>query len=234
MAHSTPIDGGAPDMETPLNETGSGNTANRYDYRYGITVNGRGERFYDEGENFIAYTYAKTGREVLAQPGAVAYQIYDDTGIDLFRHGRDYPATMIEAQTIPELAQKVGINAEVLKHTVEQFNRSILTDKPFVPAKLDGRGTQGISPPKSNWAVAIEKPPFRAYPITCGITFTFGGVSIDTRSRVLNTADEPIRGLYASGDVVGLFFFNYPACTGQTRNAVFSLTAARDAVAAAN
>ncbi len=79
---------------------------NRYDYQFGITVNALGQRFYDEGEAKHAYTYAKTGRAVLQQPGGVAYQIYDQTGIDLFRHGRDYPATNVEAPTLAELARE--------------------------------------------------------------------------------------------------------------------------------
>jgi tricarballylate dehydrogenase len=94
---------------------------------------------------------------------------------------------------------------------------------------MDGKCTVGLAPRKSNWAVKIEKPPFRAYPIVCGITFTFGGLRINTRAEVLGTSGKPIRGLYASGDVVGLFFHNYPGNTGQTRNVVFSRVAGREA-----
>ena len=97
--------------------------------------------------------------------------------------------------------------------------------------ELDGKGTVGLTPRKSNWAVPLTRGPFRAYPITAGVTFTFGGVQVDTQARVINTTDEPIEGLYASGDVIGLFFHNYPSCTGQTRNAVFSYLAGRNAAA---
>lgn len=231
-AHATPIDAGAPDFETPLREDGRGNTMNRYDYMYSVTVNSLGQRFYDEGEARLSYTYAKTGRAVLAEPGGLAYQIYDQKGIDLFRHGRDYPATSEEADTIGELAQKIGISPQVLEHTVAEFNAAVADDIPFDPTRLDGKSTSGITPPKSNWAQKIDAPPYRAYPITCGITFTFGGIGIDTFGRVFNTTGEPIEGLYASGDVVGLFFYNYPSCTGQTRNAVFSLAAGRHAASA--
>ena len=82
--------------------------------------------------------------------------------------------------------------------------------------------THGLAIPKSNWANRIETPPFRAYPVTCGITFTFGGVKINPKAQVLNSLHEPIKGLYASGDILGLFFHNYPSFTGQTRNAVCS------------
>jgi tricarballylate dehydrogenase len=230
-AHMSPIDGKAPDVETPVRSDGRGNTMNRYDYQFGITVNALGQRFFDEGEAKHAYTYAKTGRAVLQQPGGVAYQIYDQTGIDLFRHGRDYPATMVEAPTIAELAHRIGVEPEPLIRTIEDFNKACRSDVAFMPGELDGKCTAGISPRKSHWAEPLIKGPFRAYPITAGVTFTFGGVQVDTGARVINTTDEPIEGLYASGDVIGLFFHNYPSCTGQTRNAVFSYLAGRNAAA---
>ena len=130
-AHMSPIDGKAPDVETPVRADGRGNTMNRYDYQFGITVNALGRRFFDEGEAKHAYTYAKTGRAVLHQPGGVAYQIYDQTGIDLFRHGRDYPATMVEAATLAELARKIGIEPEPFLFTVEEFNKACRTDVTF-------------------------------------------------------------------------------------------------------
>jgi tricarballylate dehydrogenase len=228
-AHMSPIDGKAPDVETPAMSDGRGNSMNRYDYQFGITVNALGQRFYDEGEAKHAYTYAKTGRAVLQQPGGVAYQIYDQTGIDLFRHGRDYPATNVEAPTLAELAVKIGIEPEPFLQTIREFNAACRTDVPFMAGELDGKGTAGITPKKSNWAVPIEKGPFRAYPVTGGVTFSFGGVQVDTAARVINTCGEPIEGLYASGDVIGLFFHNYPSCTGQTRNAVFSYLSGRGA-----
>ena len=233
-AHMTPIDTAAPAFETPLLESGRGNTMNRYDYTFGITVNSLGLRFYDEGEAKHSYTYAKTGRAVLAQPGSSAFQIYDQTGIDLFRHGRDYKATMVEADTIAELARKIGIEPAVLVHTVDEFNAACRTDVLLDPRNLDGKCTRGISPPKSNWAEPIVREPFRAYPITAGITFTFGGLQVDTKAQVINMSHKPIHGLYASGDVVGLFFHNYPSCTGQTRNAVFSFLAGSNAAALRN
>ena len=208
--------------------------ANRYDYMFGITVNGLGQRFYDEGESNHAYTYAKTGREVLAQPGGVAFQIFDQTGAKLFRLGPEYTDTYEEAPTLAELAQKIGLEPETLEHSVAEYNSACRTDVPFDPSKLDGRSTQGIEPVKSNWAEPIMAPPFRAYPVTCGVTFSFGGLQINTETEVLNTSGAPIKGLYASGDIVGLFFHNYPSCTGQVRNAVFSMTAGRNAVKNAN
>ena len=228
-AHATPIDANAKDGAIPLREDGHGNSANRYDYMFGITINSLGQRFYDEGESNHSYTYAKTGRAVLAQPAGVGFQIYDQKGISLFRLGAEYTDTYQEAGTLTELASKIGMQVEILNHTVENFNAACSKDVDFDPTRLDGKSTRNISPPKSNWAEPLTEPPFRAYPITCGITFSFGGVGINTDCQVINNSNVPIEGLYASGDIVGLFFHNYPSCTGQTRNAVFSYKAGQNA-----
>jgi tricarballylate dehydrogenase len=228
--HMSPIDANAPDFETPQHEDGRGNTQSRYDYPYGITVNAFGLRFFDEGEAQHSYTYAKTGRAVLAQPGARAFQVYDQKGIKCFRYP-EHPATYFEAGTIGELAVKSGLEPAVFVHTVEEFNRAVPDDPPFDPRQPDGKATQGLAIPKSNWATRIDEPPFRAYPVTGGITFTFGGVEVNGNAQVMSTLDQPIKGLFASGDIVGLFFHNYPSFTGQTRNAVFSRLAGKAAVA---
>jgi tricarballylate dehydrogenase len=228
--HMSPIDANAPDVETPQHEDGRGNTQSRYDYPFGITVNALGLRFFDEGEAQHSYTYAKTGRAVLAQPGGVAYQIYDQKGLRCLRYPH-HKATFFEADTIAALAQLAGLEPRVLVHTVEEFNRAVRDDKPFFPGRLDGRATSGLAIPKSNWAIRIDEPPFRIYPVTGGITFTFGGLAINRSAQVMSTIDQPVKGLFASGDIVGLFFHNYPSFTGQTRNAVFGRLAGRAAVA---
>jgi tricarballylate dehydrogenase len=223
-AHATPIDATFPDVEIS-------NKANRYGYTYGITVNSLGQRFFDEGEAHHSYTYAKTGWAVLSQPGAVAYQIYDQKSVDLLNKRYYEFSHPIEADTIEELAAKVSIEPAVLKHTVNEFNRAVRTEIPFDATKLDGRCTERIVPKKSNWANPIDSPPYWAYAVTGGITFTFGGLQINESAQVLNTSGNPIKGLFASGDIVGLFFHNYPSCTGQTRNVVFSRLAGSHAAA---
>ncbi len=227
--HMSPVDANAPDFETPQHADGRGNTQSRYDYPYGISVNALGLRFFDEGEAQHSFTYAKTGRAVLAQPGASAYQIYDQGGLKCLRYPH-HEATFVEASTIAELAGKIGVEAAVLTHTVAEFNAAVQDDRPFDPTRPDGKATSGLALPKSNWACRIAEPPFRAYPVTGGITFTFGGVAVDRRAQVINTLDQPIKGLFASGDIVGLFFHNYPSFTGQTRNAVFGRLAGKSAV----
>ena len=222
-AHATPIDSTYPDVEI-------GSKANRYGYPYGITVNTLGQRFFDEGEARHSYTYAKTGWAVLGQPGALAYQIYDQKTIPLLGTRYEF-STPIEANTIDELASKIGIESAVLNHTIKEFNNAARKDVPFDATKLDGKCTEGITPKKSNWSSPIDKPPYWAFSITGGVTFTFGGLQINTQAQVLNTSNNPIRGLFASGDIIGLFFHNYPSCTGQTRNVVFSRLAGRNAAA---
>ncbi|MFM2130122.1 MAG: FAD-dependent tricarballylate dehydrogenase TcuA [Pseudomonadota bacterium] len=233
-AHQTPIDAGAPAFETPVREDGRGNSMNRYDYCHGITVNALGLRFFDEGEAFHSYTYAKTGRAVRGQPGNIAYQVFDRKGIAMFRHGAAFEATMAEAATIRDLAAKVGLNPDVLEDTVRRYNDAVEDGVPFDASRLDGKRTRGLDPDKTNWAQRIDEPPFRAYPVSGGITFTFGGLAVDPHARVLNSSDQPIRGLYASGDIMGIFFHNYPSCTGQTRNVVFSRKAGRAAAGRAD
>jgi tricarballylate dehydrogenase len=227
--HMSPVDANAPDFETPQHADGRGNTQSRYDYPFGISVNALGLRFFDEGEAQHSFTYAKTGRAVLAQPGAIAYQIYDQNGLKCLRYPH-HQATFVEASTIAELAARIGVETAVLTHTVAEFNNAVCEDRPFDPTRPDGKATSGLALPKSNWACRIAAPPFRAYPVTGGITFTFGGVAVDCRAQVINTLDQPIKGLFASGDIVGLFFHNYPSFTGQTRNAVFGRLAGQSAV----
>jgi len=219
-AHATPIDANFPDVEIS-------NKANRYGYTYGITVNSLGQRFFDEGEAHHSYTYAKTGWAVLRQPGAVAYQIFDQRSVTLLNKRYYTFAQPIEAPTISELASKIGMEPVVLEHTIDEFNKAAREDIPFDPTKPDGKCTEGIVPRKSNWAIRIDTPPFRAYPVTGGITFTFGGLEVNRNAQVVNTSGQPIRGFYASGDILGLFYHNYPSCTGQTRNVVFSRLAGK-------
>jgi tricarballylate dehydrogenase len=101
---------------------------------------------------------------------------------------------------------------------------------PFNPNVKDGRGTRGLAVPKSNWANTIDEPPFEAYAVTCGLTFTFGGVKIDTDARVIDTDGAVIPGLYAAGELVGgLFYFNYPGGSGLMAGSVFGRIAGNSA-----
>ena len=141
--------------------------------------------------------------------------------------------TRVTADSISDLAAKLeSVDAAQLERTVAKFNAAVQTDVPFDPNVKDGRGTAGLDVPKSNWANPLDTPPFEAYGVTCGVTFTFGGLHIDGGARVLDVAADPIPGLYAAGELVGgLFYFNYPGGTGLTAGAVFGRLAGSAAAA---
>ena len=199
------------------------NRLTRQSYPLGIIVNRDGQRFLDEGADFRNYTYAKYGREILRQPGSVAYQIFD---ADLRPHLRteeyDMPGISVEvADTLDELAAKIGMDPAALTATVASFNASIDRDRPFDPTIKDGRRAD-TTPPKSNWAAPIETGPFYAFGVTCGITFTFGGLKSDTSGRVLDAAGDVIPGLLVAGEMLGgLFSSNYPGGSGLAAGCVF-------------
>ncbi|GIT16679.1 MAG: hypothetical protein CM1200mP38_3360 [Dehalococcoidia bacterium] len=176
----------------------------------------------DEGADFRNYTYAKYGREVLKQPQRIAFQIFDEKTKHLLRDEYNIPqVSKVIADSIEDLAENIGISPTILTKTVSEFNNSIV-DKTFNPTLLDQKRTEGIFPPKSNWALPIDTPPYSAFAVTCGITFTFGGLRINSRSQVLENDDNPIDGLFAAGELVGgLFYHNYPGGAGLMAGSVF-------------
>ncbi len=209
-----------------------GDNFQKHSYPFGLIINARGERFVDEGADFRNYTYAKYGREVLAQPGHFAWQIFDAKVTHLLRDEyRIRQVTKATADTLVGLAPKLeGVDGDGFLSTMEQYNAAVRTNVPFNPNVLDGRGTDGLALPKSNWANTIDEPPFEAYAITCGITFTFGGLRIDPEARVQSTDYRPIPGLFAAGELVGgVFYHNYPGGSGLINGAVFGKVAGRSA-----
>jgi len=209
----------------------------RHSYPLSIMINADGKRFVDEGIEFYNYTYAKYGAEVLKQPDQFAYQVFDAKGAKLLRpeYG-DKNVTRIVADTLEELAEKLdGVNPEGFLKTVREYNQAIKTEVPFDHSIKDGRGTVGIEPTKSNWAIVLDTPPFEAYAVTCGITFTFGGLRTEAETgQVLDVNFHQIPGLYTAGEMLGgLFYFNYPAGTGLVSGAVFGRIAGAAAGAAA-
>src|SRR5215469_5947094 len=197
----------------------------KHSYPFGIMVNADGKRFVDEGAEFRTLTYAKYGREMLAHPRQFAWQVFDAKVTDLLRDEyRIRQITKVTASTLDELASRLdGVDPGAFLDTVKRYNEAVRDAIPFNPNVKDGRGTEGITPPKSNWANRIDTPPFEAYQVTCGITFTFGGLAVDPRTAgVLSEEGPPIPGLYACGELVGgLFYFNYPGGSGLSSGAVF-------------
>lgn len=201
-----------------------GDSFQKHSYPLGILVNNLGERFLDEGADFRNFTYAKYGAQILQQPQQTAWQIFDATVIPLLRDEyRIREVTRVRGDSLEELASKMeGVDAPALLATIRAYNDSITDEIKFDPAVKDGRRTIGLSVPKSNWANRLDTPPFEAYGVTCGITFTFGGLHVDAAARVISQEGDPIPGLFAAGELVGgLFYFNYPGGTGLTAGAVF-------------
>ena len=226
--HSIAWDAAAP----PTGDWELTNLFSKQSYPLGIVVNREARRFVDEGADFRNYTYAKYGAEILRQPGALAYQIFDAKTEPLLRQD-EYNAPGVsryEARTIGELGEKLGLSPNELQRTVDGFNAAVQPGN-FDPSVKDGKRTDGIEPPKSNWALPIDAPPFYGFAVTCGITFTFGGVRVDADARVLDRTGRPIKGLFAAGELVGgLFYHNYPGGSGLMSGAVFGRRAGRAAV----
>ena len=199
------------------------NRLTRQSYPLGIIVNRDGRRFVDEGADFRNYTYAKYGRSILEQPGSIAFQIFDARLRPMLRTEEyDMPGISVAvADTVAGLAEQIGVDPTRLTATVAAYNASIDTTRPFDPTIKDGRRAD-VVPPKSNWASPLDTPPFHAYPVTCGITFTFGGLRGDTDGRVLDDRGRPIPGLFVCGEMLGgLFSDNYPGGTGLAAGMVF-------------
>jgi len=233
--HASPNDWGLPDYVLPSTRTTSGEGVyTRYVYPYSIMVNTEGRRFVDEADNIRALTYAKMGRSILAQPGGKAFQIIDAKVRRLGLVPNNYEkATTTSANSLRELAEQIGIDPATFEDTVTTYNAAVPNDCEANPNPfhMDGAHTNGIEPPKSNFALTIDEPPFEAFTVRCGITFTFGGVRIDPdTAQVQHTSGLPIPGLYAAGEMVGgLWYWNYPSGSGMMAGATFGRRAGRSA-----
>jgi tricarballylate dehydrogenase len=174
------------------------------------------------------------GREIIRQPRRAAFQIFDQQVVHLLREEyRIREVTKAEAMTLPDLARKLEIDIDGFVRTMTAYNAAVQSGA-YDPSIKDGKGTRGITPPKSNWALRIDTPPFVGYAVTTGITFTFGGLRITPSAEVLDLEQHRIPGLYAAGELVGgLFYNNYPGGAGLMAGAVFGRIAGRAAAASA-
>jgi tricarballylate dehydrogenase len=209
-----------------------GDQFQKHSYPWGVYLNAQGKRFVDEGADFRNYTYAKYGRVILAQPGQFAWQVFDaKVKAQLRDEYKIRQVTRRVANSLEELVKLLDdVDADAALAELKAYNAAVRTDIPFNPNVKDGRATRGLAIPKSNWANTLDTPPFEAYAVTCGITFTFGGLRINTDAQVLDTDGAPIPGLYAAGELVGgIFYFNYPGGTGLTSGAVFGRIAGTSA-----
>ena len=226
--HGTPIDLDAPPSGSP----DSVDRLPRRSYPFGIMLNLMGRRFVDEGSDFPLNNFVEMGSTILRQPRGIAFQIFDAKADPLLepRYGS---ASAVTAQSTRELALKLELNQDAVEKTVREFNASV-QEGDFDPARLDGKSTIGVTPAKSNWALTIDTPPFSAYRVTGGITYTFGGLKINTGAQVLDTEDNVIPGLYAAGEIVGgFFYFDSLRASGLMHGAVFGRIAGANASATA-
>ena len=227
-AHACAWDINAP----PFGDLDVGDRFQKHGYPFGIVVNAKGQRFLDEGADFHSYTYAKYGGEILKQPGMFAWQIFDQKTVHLLRDEYRIPRTTKEkADSLEALAERLeGVDPKGFLDTVRAFNAAARPDVPFNPNIHDGLRTSGLPIDKTNWAQRLDTPPYEAYAVTTGITFTFGGLKITNDAEVEDTTGRPIPGLFAAGEIVGgLYYHNYASGTGLMAGAVFGRIAGRNA-----
>jgi len=212
-AHATPMDRHMPNYGNPDMPHFERKNYRKISYPFGVMLNTKGERFVDEGLNFRNYTYAQYGRAILEQPGHVAWQIFDAQVADLL-----YEEYRVDFASKTEVA------------TLNDYNAAVDDTTLFDPTEKDGRTTKGLTPEKTNWANRLDTPPFVAYPVTCGITFSYGGLAVDLNGAVISTTGTPLPGLFACGELVGdLFFEGYPGGSGLTSGGVFGRAAGNSA-----
>ncbi|KAK5169275.1 succinate dehydrogenase/fumarate reductase flavoprotein subunit [Cryomyces antarcticus] len=196
-------------------------------HNYGIVVNKHCKRFYDEGKRHLFATFEMIALETWRDQDQKAYFVTDSTIMNRFRPGWVYDTTdqePVKADSIPELAEKLGLDPKELEKTVSEFNAAC-NDKPFELLALDGKRTHGLSPDKTNWANPIDQGPFYGYPMTAHLTFTYGGLKTNTKAQVLSTNNVPIPGLYSAGELTGLYYHEYPPATSVLRSLTFGRVA---------
>ena len=201
-------------------------------FPYGILVNKDGQRFTDEAPGTVDACYERVTRRIYEQRDGTAWVVLDA------RHMRvpNYKLAIrtdkppIAADTLAALAAAIGVPAPALLATIEAYNRACVPGA-YKPLELDHVATRGLSPAKSNWALPIDEAPFHAYPIISANVFTFGGLKVDSRARVLDRDGEPIPGLYAAGEIIGSFWGTYTGATSVLKGLVFGKIAGADAAA---
>ena len=222
--HATPMDLHMADFGNLDLPAGERKNYRKISYFLGVMLNAEGMRFVDEGANFRNYTYAQYGAAILEQPGQFAWQVFDSKVFDLlYAEYRFHDAHFVEAETLEALVPlMIGVDPAGATATLATYNDGVDAQTPFDPTVLDGKGTNGLTLPKSNWAQTIDEGPFRAFPVTGGITFTYGGLKVDGEGSVVREDGSKIEGLFACGEIVGgVFFAGYPGGSGLTSGAVF-------------
>ncbi len=214
----------------PIDPRSASPEASIFVFNYGILVNQEGKRFVDEGAGLSDLIYEEVSRTILRQPGGKAYLIYDSQIEDVPNYKKAIRTDKgpIKAKSIRELASRLEMDPVSLERTIKDFNNAVKKGE-FIPLDLDGVGTKGINPPKSNWARTIDENDLMAFPIICSNVFTFGGVKITSRSEVVNTDGYVIPGLYAAGETIGFYYGSYVGSTSVLRGLVFGRISGKEA-----
>lgn len=230
--HATPQDSRLTAHMLPgSNEESQRNS--RYAFNYGVTVNLRGERFFDEGQDLPNFVYAKFGAAIIAQQEGIAFQIFDSKTAPLLPRPYFETSNFYRGESLAALAYGLGIDVAGFERTMKEYNRGAARSD-FDLLRVDGLSTKNVHPPKSNWAMRLDEPPFYGCPVRAGITFTYGGIAINCKAEVLNRNNQPITGLFAAGEIVGgLFWGNYAGGTGLMAGSHFGRIAGRMAARAA-
>ncbi|HET6309135.1 MAG TPA: FAD-dependent tricarballylate dehydrogenase TcuA [Rhodopila sp.] len=221
QCHAVALDARAPKFD-------GGITTRLDSVPFSVVVNRNGDRFYDEGEDVWPKRYAIWGRLIAQQPGQIAYSICDSQAFPLFMPSV-FPA--IKADTLEELAVKLQLDPGKIRETIAGFNKAVTPGQVFDNLKLDGNATQGLAPNKTNWARAVEKPPFYGYPLRPGITFTYLSVKVNEKAQVLMDDGRPAANLFASGEIMSgnILGKGYLAGFGMTIGTVFGRIAGQEA-----
>ncbi len=220
--HSAVLDARSPRIECGVTAL--------YNYQMGIFVDKEGRRFLDEGEDFRDHTYVKFSKFIVEQAGGEAWCLFDQKAYQREEFARAWRPVgpPVIAETIEDMARLMDLPAANLAETIETFNASIQPGE-YDLDRLDGKRADTL-PPKSNWALSIDEPPYVAIPVTGGITFTFGGLKCDTSGRVIDTRGVVMDGLYAAGEPMGeIFYYNYPGASSVIRGAVYGRISGRHA-----
>jgi tricarballylate dehydrogenase len=205
---------------SPYGDIAIGDRFQKHNYPFGVVLNARGERFLDEGLDFHSYTYARYGHEVMKQPGLFAWQVFDAKIVGLLHD--EYRIARITKETAGTLEKLAGVDPVAALATLKAYNAAPRPDVPFNPNVHDGLRTQGLTIDKTKWAQKLDAPPFHAYGVTAGVTFTFGGLKVSTAAEVQDTSGVPIAGLFAAGEIVGgLYYHNYGSGTGLVAGVTF-------------
>lgn len=219
LFHAEPVDPRSPDPEAAIMA-----------FTYGVLVNIHGERFVDEARGPIDAWYERTTRDIQAQPTGMAWMILDARGaaIPNLKTAIRTEEPPVRADSLEALAARIGVPADALADSISAYNAAC-PEGEWDPTRPDGLATDGVVPPKSNWAKPIAEGPFTAYPVMCANVFTFGGLKVDAGSRVIDRDGRAIDGLFAAGEMTGLYYSNYTGSTSVLRGATFGRIAGQGA-----